>query len=70
MSSKMTKKATKGSGYCLKCQLKRGAKEPRGGLIAVTCKIGKCLGCKEEEMHLIYDIDLDWPAKGKRAVWD
>ncbi len=66
---KKEKRGTFMGGYCHECQIKRGAREPKGGLGAVTVHGGECVDCGLVTT-LVPSIDYDWPKTGQRAVWD
>lgn len=65
------KKSTKQESwhYCHSCQIKRGAKMPEGGQMAITVMTGKCSGCKKKDT-LIPNADYDWPKQGRKAWFD
>ena len=63
------KKKIEDYAYCHPCQIRRGAKTPRGGLIGITTTWGECSLCKQTT-QLIPTVDYHWPKLGKRAVWD
>ena len=70
MASKTQQKriAIQRKDQCHKCQLKAGAKEPKGGLRGVTCIHGICPGCGKEDL-LMYACDYFWPGE-KIKIWD
>ena len=53
---------------CHECQMKRGARAPKGGHVAITVMIGTCPICKKEEVTLIPTRDYVWT--GKIYLWD
>lgn len=57
-------------GFCHDCQLERGGVVPKHGHMGITISMGTCSRCLAIDTGLVPSSDYDWPAEGKKAIWD